>query len=144
LDGVVNLVPETDRVADYYRGADVFVCTSHMETFSRAVLEAEAFGLPILSTPVHGVPEQVFWGGNALRFEFGDVAGLADRMRGVLSNPDLRGRMATESRAAFDLHLTQSEMLDRYAAVVLAAARRGPWARTPFVAAPAVPARRAA
>lgn len=143
--GVVNLVPETDRVTDYYRDADVFVCTSHMETFSRAVLEAEAFGLPILSTPVHGVPEQVFWGGNALRFGFGDADELAARMREVLSNPGLRARMAVESRAAFDLHLTQSEMLDRYATVVLSAARQGPRARMPFAALPApTPARRAA
>jgi glycosyltransferase involved in cell wall biosynthesis/GT2 family glycosyltransferase len=145
LAGVVNLVPETDRVTDFLRAADVFVCTSHMETFSRAVLEAEAFGLPILSTPVHGVPEQVFWGGNALRFGFGDAAGLADRMREVLSNPGLRVKMAAESRAAFDLHLTQNEMLDRYAAVVLAAARQGPRARSPFASPSAsVPARRAA
>jgi len=145
VQGVVNLVPETDRVTDYLRAADVFVCTSHMETFSRAVLEAEAFGLPILSTPAHGVPEQVFWGGNALRFSFGDAADLADRMREVLSNPGLRAKLAAESRAAFDLHLTQSEMLDRYAAVVLAAARQGPRAHTPLAAlqTPA-PARRAA
>ncbi|HYH68503.1 MAG TPA: glycosyltransferase family 4 protein, partial [Urbifossiella sp.] len=134
VQGVVNLVPETDRVTDYLRAADVFVCTSHMETFSRAVLEAEAFGLPIVSTPVHGVPEQVFWGGNALCFDFGDAAGLADRMREVLSNPGLRAKMATESRAAFDLHLTQSEMLDRYAAVVLSAARQGPRSHTPLAA----------
>ncbi|QDU20718.1 glycosyltransferase [Urbifossiella limnaea] len=143
LDGMVNLVPETDRVTDYLRAADVFVCTSHMETFSRAVLEAEAFGLPILSTPVHGVPEQVFWGANALRFEFGDAAGLAERMREVLANPGLRAKMAAESRAAFDLHLTQNEMLDRYAAVILSAARQGPRARTPL-AAPPTAARRAA
>ncbi|MFO0798922.1 MAG: glycosyltransferase [Gemmataceae bacterium] len=143
LGGIVNLVPETDRVTEYLRAADVFVCTSHMETFSRAVLEAEAFGLPILSTPVHGVPEQVFWGANALRFEFGDAAGLAGRMRDVLANPGLRGRMATESRAAFDLHLTQSEMLDRYAAVILSVARQGPRGRTPLPASPPA-ARRAA
>lgn len=145
VEGSVNLVPETDRVTDYYRAADVFVCTSHMETFSRAVLEAEAFGLPIISTPVHGVPEQVFWGGNALRFDFGDAAGLAGRMRELLADSGLRARMAAESRAAFDLHLTQSEMLDRYAAVILAAARQGPRAGRPLAVpvAPA-PARRAA
>ncbi len=132
LEWVVNLVPETDAVKDYYRAADVFVCTSHLETFSRAVLEAEAFGLPVLSTPVHGVPEQVFWGGNALRFDFGDAAGLAERMRDLLDKPVLRARMAAESRAAFDLHLNHHEMLDRYAAVILAAARQGPRARTPL------------
>jgi glycosyltransferase involved in cell wall biosynthesis/GT2 family glycosyltransferase len=145
LEGVVHLVPETDAVADFYRAADAFVCTSHMETFSRAVLEAEAFGLPLLSTPVSGVPEQVFWGGNALRFDFGDAAGLADRMRELLDNPAQLARMSAESRAAFDLHLSHHEMLDRYAAVVLAAARQGPRARTPL-APPAEPspARRAA
>ncbi|MBN9524083.1 glycosyltransferase family 4 protein, partial [bacterium] len=132
LERVVSLVPETDAVKDYYRAADVFVCTSHLETFSRAVLEAEAFGLPILSTPVHGVPEQVFWGGNAFRFDFGDATGLADRMRDLLENPTLRARMAAESRAAFELHLNHHEMLDRYAAVILTAARQGPRARTPL------------
>ena len=114
LDGLVHLVPETDAVRDYFRAADVFVCTSHMETFSRAVLEAEAFGLPIVSTPVCGVPEQVFWGGNALRFDVGDARGLADRMREIVSDPGKRVRMAAESRAAFDLHLTQTILSDFY------------------------------
>src|SRR5207248_954044 len=77
LESIVELVPETDAVWAYYRDADVFVCTSHMETFSRAILEAEAFGLPIVSTPVSGVGKQAFWDANALRFEFGDASGLA-------------------------------------------------------------------
>jgi glycosyltransferase involved in cell wall biosynthesis len=145
LEGIINLVPETDRVADFFRAADVFVCTSHMETFSRAVLEAEAFGLPTLSTPVQGVPEQVFWGANALRFGFGDADELAERMRDMLADPARRARMAAESRAAFELHLTQAEMLDRYAAVILAAARQGPRGRSPFApTATPDPARRAA
>jgi len=125
LKDVVELVPETDEVWSLYRNADAFVCTSHIETFSRAVLEAEAFGLPILSTPVHGLSEQVFWGANALQFGFGDAAGLAARMRTMLDDPSLFDRMGRESRAAFDNHLSHDEMLDRYGAVILAAARHG-------------------
>ena len=90
------------------------------------MLEAEAFGLPILSTPVHGLSEQVFWGANALQFGFGDAAGLAAHMRTMLDDPSLFDRMGRESRAAFDNHLTHDEMLDRYGAVILAAARHGP------------------
>jgi glycosyltransferase involved in cell wall biosynthesis/GT2 family glycosyltransferase len=144
VQDVVELVPETDDVWRLYRAADAFVCTSHIETFSRAVLEAEAFGLPILSTPVHGLSEQVFWGANALQFGFGDAAGLAEQMRGLLDEPGLLERMGRESRAAFDNHLTYDEMLDRYAAVILAAARHGPRAAMPFVQRPAVPLPRAA
>ena len=38
LEGVVHLIPETDDPFAFLRAADVFVCTSHLETFSRAVL----------------------------------------------------------------------------------------------------------
>jgi glycosyltransferase involved in cell wall biosynthesis len=142
LEGRVFLVPETDDVWAFYRAADVFVCTSHMETFSRAVLEAEAFGLPIVSTPVHGVPEQVYWGENALRFGFGDAAGLARELGRVLGDDALRAEMGRQSRAAFDNHLGHDEMLDRYGALILAAARTGPRAVAPYQ--PAAAARRAA
>jgi glycosyltransferase involved in cell wall biosynthesis/GT2 family glycosyltransferase len=130
LESVVHLVPETDDVWAFYRAADAFVCTSHLETFSRAVLEAEAFGLPIVSTPVCGVGEQVYWGANALWFGFGDAAGLAGQLRRLLADDPLRQEMGRQSRAAFDNHLGHAEMLDRYAAVVLAAARQEPRART--------------
>lgn len=144
LESVVHLIPETDAVWAFYRAADVFACTSHMETFSRAVLEAEAFGLPIVSTPCCGVGEQVFWGANALRFGFGEAGGLADNMRKLLADEELRAEMGRQSRAAFDTHLTRAEMLDRYAGVVLAAARPGPRAGLPLAPPTAREARRVA
>lgn len=130
LEAVVRLVPETDSVWAYYRAADAFACTSHMETFSRAVLEAEAFGLPIISTPCCGLNEQVVWGANAMRFDFGDSSELATHLARLLSDDGLRQRMAVESRALFDVHLDEREMLDRYGAVILAAARQGSRAST--------------
>jgi glycosyltransferase involved in cell wall biosynthesis len=104
-----------------------------METFSRAILEAEAFGLPIVSTPVSGVGEQVFWSANALKFGFGDAEGLANHLRRVLENDALREQMGRESRAAFDNHLDHQEMLDRYGSLILAAARHGPRGVAPWV-----------
>ncbi len=144
LQSIVELIPETDDVWPLYRSADAFVCTSHLETFSRAVLEAEAFGLPIVSTPVCGVGEQVFWGANALRFEFGDATGLANQLRRLLNDEPLRKAMGRESRAAFDNHLNHDEMLDRYGAVILAAARTGPRSTRELPTASTEPLRRAA
>ena len=123
LENVVHLVEETDEVWRFYRAADVFACTSYVETFSRAVLEAEAFGLPIVSTPCCGLSEQVFWGFNALQFDFGDAAGLATHLGRLLADDELRTAMAERSRAAFDAHLDYDEMLDRYDAVIRAAAK---------------------
>lgn len=122
LQNLVKLVAETDDPFAYYRGADAFVCPSHMETFSRAVLEAMAFGLPVLSTACCGVSEQVHWGFNALRFEPSDANQLAERMLTVL-DPATRTRMAKQSRAAFDALPTYADMLDSYEAVLRAAVR---------------------
>ncbi|VTS03765.1 glycosyltransferase [Tuwongella immobilis] len=129
LQDHVFLIPETDQIRAFFRSADLFVCTSHMETFSRAVLEAQAYGLPIVSTPCQGVPEQVFWNQHALQFARHDADGLADRLEQLLSNPALRAQFAQESRSAFENHLNYSEMLDRYETVILSVARHGSRAR---------------
>jgi len=131
LEGVVHLVPEAYAVP-YFRAADVFVCTSYVETFSRSMMEALAFGLPIVSTACGGVSEQVIWGHNAFRVEFDDPAGLAEALGRLLADDALRHEMGRRSRAVFDAHLSLDESLDRYATVILSAARRGPRANRPW------------
>jgi glycosyltransferase involved in cell wall biosynthesis len=122
LEDVVVPVGETDQVWSYLRAADVYVLCSYVEAFSLSVLEAEAFGLPIVSTPCGGLDEQVVWGHSALRFDFGDTDQLADHLRSLLADVTLRAEMGRQSRAAFDLRLTADGMLDRYQRSILAAA----------------------
>ena len=75
----VTLVPETGDVARYFIAADVFVCTSRVESYPRVILEAMAWGLPIITTPVFGIREQVRENVNGLFYEPGDVEALASR-----------------------------------------------------------------
>ncbi|MBI2813977.1 MAG: glycosyltransferase family 4 protein [Opitutae bacterium] len=58
LDNVVFL-PETGEIHDFYRLADIFVCTSFEESFPRVLLESAAFRLPIVSTNVNGIAEML-------------------------------------------------------------------------------------
>ncbi|QEL18826.1 glycosyltransferase [Limnoglobus roseus] len=141
LAEVVNLVTETNNVADYYENADVFVCTSHMETFSRSILEAEAYRLPIVSTACQGIGEQVKWGFNALKFETGNAVDLARQLEVVLADDALRAKMAARSRSLFDNHLGYEEMLDRYDLVIRSAVGRSALQSQPAVK---QPSRRAA
>ena len=53
------ILPETAEPGRFYQAADVFVCTSRVESFPRVTLEAMAHGLPIVTTPVFGIREQV-------------------------------------------------------------------------------------
>ncbi len=58
LDNVV-FISETSDIFDFYRLADIFVCTSFEESFPRVLLESAAFHLPIVTTNVNGIPEML-------------------------------------------------------------------------------------
>ena len=123
---LVELVPETPAVAAHLRAADVFVCASHVEAYSLAVLEAMAAGLPVVSTPCGGLDEQVTWGRNALKFGFDDAAGLAGHMLTLLADPGRRADLAAESRAGFELLPGPAAVLDEYERLIRLAAGGGP------------------
>jgi glycosyltransferase involved in cell wall biosynthesis len=55
----VRFLGETGEIFDFYRLADIFVCTSFEESFPRVLLESAAFGLPIVSTNVNGIAEML-------------------------------------------------------------------------------------
>jgi GT2 family glycosyltransferase/glycosyltransferase involved in cell wall biosynthesis len=93
----IRIIPETADAALYYAAADVFVCSSRIESFPRVILEAMASGLAIITTPVFGIREQVQENINALFYPPGDARALADAIRRLLHEPDLRSRMARSS-----------------------------------------------
>ncbi len=113
----INIIPETSDVALYYSAADVFVCTSRIESFPRVILEAMATGLPIVTTPVYGIVEQVQENINALFYEPGDAWGLADRLANLLDHPDLRHRLAESSKHVLDTLNDYDMMVSAYAGV---------------------------
>lgn len=119
LHDFVALVPETNDVRPHWRASDIFVCASHVEAFSRSMLEAEAFGLPIVSTPCCGADEQVVWNRNAFRFDFSDSGQLADHLERLLASDLLRQRMGDASRAVYECHFTNDDMLERYERLIL-------------------------
>jgi glycosyltransferase involved in cell wall biosynthesis len=119
LHDFIALIPETNDVRPFWRASDIFVCASHVEAFSRSMLEAEAFGLPIVSTPCCGADEQVVWGHNAFRFDFSDSRQLSDYLERLLADDALRRRMGAASRAVYECHLTNDDMLDRYERLIL-------------------------
>lgn len=115
LRGRVHIIPETRQITPYYRAADLFVCTSRLESYPRVVLEAMAYGLPIVTTPVFGIREQVREGVNALFYEPGDSGALAARLQSLLQDEALRSRMAAKSASVLALGTDFDEMVGSYA-----------------------------
>jgi D-inositol-3-phosphate glycosyltransferase len=59
LEDRVRIEPVTDDAYRWHVVADLLVCASDVESLPRVILEAMAFGTPVLSTSVFGVPELI-------------------------------------------------------------------------------------
>ena len=63
-----------------------------------AVLDAWAYGLPVITTPVGGIPDIAEDGKNLLLFNPGDIDKLVDCLEMIMSSASLRTSLAKESR----------------------------------------------
>ncbi|MBD2517426.1 glycosyltransferase [Nostoc sp. FACHB-973] len=110
----VSIVPETPDTAQYYQAADIFILSSRIESFPRVILEAMAYGLPIITTPVFGVKEQVQPGNNAIFYEPGNLEQLAEAIVCLLQDEKMRSRFADNSRHVLDCLNSFEDMVQSY------------------------------
>jgi hypothetical protein len=82
-----------EEMAALYRRAAVFVMPSWFESFGISVIEAMAFGLPVVASRAGALPETVQDGITGLLVPPGDSDALARAVLKLLEDPALRRRM---------------------------------------------------
>jgi len=87
--GLVTGAAKLDLLAQ----ASIFILPSYQENLPVALLEAMAMGLPVVTTPVAGIPDMVEEGRNGFLVPPGDYAGLAERIVRLAHDPALRRSM---------------------------------------------------
>jgi glycosyltransferase involved in cell wall biosynthesis len=87
------------RLAALYAQADMFVLASRFEGYGMAYAEAVAHGLPIVGTHAGAIPDTVPPEAGLLVAP-GDIPALAQALRRVIGDADLRSRLAGAARAA--------------------------------------------
>lgn len=80
-----------------FKEASIFCLPSYAEGFPMGVLDAWAYELPVITTPVGGIPDIAIDGKNCLLFNPGDVDILAKQMNKMMSSEELRKLVASES-----------------------------------------------
>jgi glycosyltransferase involved in cell wall biosynthesis len=87
------------RLAALYTEADVFVLASRFEGYGMAYAEAVAHGLPVIGTNAGAIPDTVPPDAGLLVAP-GDATALAQALRRIIGDDDLRRRLASAARAA--------------------------------------------
>ena len=126
-----GLTPTDPALRRLYNEADVFVLPTRADFSPMAVVEAMAAGLPVVTTDVGAISEQVVDGETGLLTRPGDAADLGRALAGLLDDPErlkaygAAGRERAERR--FDGHRNYTTLIDllKRAAASRASTARG-------------------
>lgn len=99
-----------------YPLADIYLQTSLYESCSNSILEASVTGLPIVASATGGTPEVVDER-NGFLFARGDVAALAKHLEALVTQPELRARLA-EASARRGAEYSIQAMLHNYDSIL--------------------------
>ena len=98
LEERFQFLGQRDDVLELLTGADAFVLASLHEGLPVALMEATSVGLPIVASCVGGIPQVLEDGVDALLVPPGDPGALADAMKRLASDPELRARLGGQAK----------------------------------------------
>jgi glycosyltransferase involved in cell wall biosynthesis len=95
----VGLDHDSPNLFELYRRADLFVLPSRAECYGHVFCEAMASGVPVVGCDVGAVPELVVDGHNGMLVPPGSPGALAQALRTLIDDPDLRHRLGERGLA---------------------------------------------
>jgi glycosyltransferase involved in cell wall biosynthesis len=104
--------------------AALLVLPSEAEGLPMAVVEAFAWGVPVVATPVGSIPDILHDDVEGLLVPVGDAEALACALQRLIADPDLRRQLGANARACFAQHLDFDPYMERLAACWRAAMPR--------------------
>ncbi len=114
LENNVIVEPWAHDLADYYKGADLYLLTSNYEGWGMAVVEALAAGCPVVMTDVGCAGELVIDGQTGLVAPVGDAEALSRASLRLMADEPLRLKIIEQARQAVKNLPSKSDYLDKY------------------------------
>lgn len=96
-----------DKKIELLNKSDAYILPSYKEGLPISILEAMSYGMPIVSTPVGGIPEIVSNGENGYLVEPGNKEDIYKAIMSLLNDVDLRNRMGRISLSRVGEHLPE-------------------------------------
>jgi glycosyltransferase involved in cell wall biosynthesis len=111
-----GFISDHDKLAEFYKQADIFVLPTHFEAFPRVLYEAMTWGLSIVTTFVNGIPALMSENQNCLRIEAHQAASISRKLQKLFEDPELMqktsaGGIATMEKFFNNLPDSNAELL---------------------------------
>jgi len=110
----VHLLTVVRNIENYYRASDILVCASFNESFPLVILEGMAHGLPIVTTPVVGISEQLHDEETGLFFQPGNVSDLVEKLQRLIESPERRRALGSRAFQEVRKVFTIDQMTSHY------------------------------
>ncbi len=91
---ILGPVREKSKIPEIYQSADVYVMPSYREGLPLTLFEALASGLPIVASPVNGIPYEMSDPENGFFVKYGDIQGLKEKILLLLDNKKLAEKIS--------------------------------------------------
>ena len=115
LEKNVLLNDFTANTSSLIANASVLVVPSQAyESFGLTIIEAMAFGVPVVATDVGGIPEVLAGSGAGYVCYKEDPLGFSEAIRKILGNPSLASKLGHAGRQAFERKFTADKMACGY------------------------------
>jgi glycosyltransferase involved in cell wall biosynthesis len=122
----VLIAPLTPNPWQWHAAADVLVCASDNESLPRVIHEAMAFGTPVLSTDVFGIPEVIEDGVTGSLCRSRDENALAAQLDRVLAGRPGQADMCAAAAERVRHHHDADRYAERFGELIQAAVTEPP------------------
>src|SRR6185436_2996176 len=119
----VRFLGQRNDVPRIMRSLDLLVLNSTSEAFPLVGLEGQAYGVPVLSTRVGGVPELITHGHNGWLIPPGDQSKLTEAIVMLIKQEELRERLAANGRKHVEANFTVEKFMKSLEALYAEIAR---------------------
>jgi glycosyltransferase involved in cell wall biosynthesis len=113
-----NNIPKREDIFKYYFISDIFVCTSFVESLPIVILEAMAFELPIISTDVFGVKEEIEHENSGILIKPGDYEELANKILYILNDESIAKKIGYNAYLRVKNCFYIKKMVDGYEEII--------------------------
>ena len=100
-------------INNFYQDINLIIMTSSLEGLPMVILEAFSLGIPVISTPVGGVPEIVFDGYNGYLIDENPIV-IGEKIAYLSTNSSLMDELSRNAFSSFEANFTIHKCSENY------------------------------